>query len=360
MTEVQPANPNTAKHRIVIHAGFGKCGSSSIHRALYQNIARLRENRIHLFDKNLEIAADDKPGGLADVFLKASKKRGDQLTERLAGGIESVAGQNGPAMAVLSSVTLSSKGMPQLFAGLDQRCDVSVVFYARPQWQWIPSAWQQWVLKRGRSLDEFVSQCLQIGRPAFRIHVEEWQSAMPAAKFRVRFLISELLKGRDPARDFFHLLGLPEDTYRFEEEARNTSLDFALLHVLSKNPHLFTGIHDNRVRQGLRQALAKRFQTANIRMLSSEQEAKIEEFFHEENLWLLKHYGEEIDVDEIYGRHFLAPKAGVRYSDVTEMDVIYRCLGIMLEAVAVRRQERPAQKRGPRAQSKPQNEAPAE
>jgi len=160
---------------------------------------------------------------------------------------------------------------------------------------------------------------------------------MPAAKFRVRFLISELLKGRDPARDFFHLLGLPEDTYRFEEEARNTSLDFALLHVLSKNPHLFTGIHDNRVRQGLRQALAKRFQTANIRMLSSEQEAKIEEFFREENLWLLKHYGEEIDVDEIYRRHFLAPKAGVRYSDVTEMDVIYRCLGIMLEAGAVRR-----------------------
>jgi hypothetical protein len=349
MTEVPSADPHTGKHRIVIHAGFGKCGSSSIHRALYQNIAQLRDNGIHLFDKKLEISSDNKPGGLADVFLKAARKQGEQLTEKVASGIQSVAGQNGAATGVLSAVTLSSRGMPRLFAGLDQLCDLSVVFYARPQWQWIPSAWQQWVLKKGRSLDEFVSQCLEIGRPAFRVHVEEWQKVLPAAKFRVRFLISDLLKGQDPARDFFHLLGLPADTYRFEEEARNTSLDFALLHVLSKNSHLFSGIHDNRVRQGLRQALAKRFQTANIRMLSTEQETKIEEFFRDENLWLLKHYGDEIDVDQAYHAYFIPPKAGQRYSDVGEMDVIYRCLGIMLEALAVRRQQRPAQKRGPRA-----------
>jgi hypothetical protein len=357
MTELPAADSKTTKPHIVIHAGFGKCGSSSIHRALYQNIARLRQNGIHLFDKNLEIAAADKPGGLADVFLKTAKKQGEHLADKLASGVESVAGQNGASIGVLSAVTLSSRGMARLFAGLDERCDVSVVFYARPQWQWIPSAWQQWVLKKGRSLDEFVSQCLEIGRPAFRIHVEEWQKALPAARSRVRFLITDLLKGSDPARDFFHLLGLSEDEYKFEEEARNTSLDFALLHVLAKNPHLFSGIHDNRVRQGLRQALAKRFQTANIRMLSNEQEAKIEQFFRDENLWLLKHYGEEIDVDEVYHRYFIPPKAGVRYSDVGEMDLIYRCLGIMLETLAVRRPQRPAPRKGPRA-AKHQKEAP--
>ena len=325
MTEVPSADSNTAKRRIILHAGFGKCGSSSIHRALFQNIGRLRQDQIYLFDKKLEIASDDKTRGLADVFLNAAKKDGRRLTDKLAGGLESVAGENG-AVAVLSAVSLSGRGMARLFTGLDEQCDLSVVFYARPQWQWIPSAWQQWVLKQGKSLDEFVSQCLDVGRPAFRVHVEEWQRILPAAQVRVRFLISDLLKGRDPARDFFHLLGLPQDGYRFEEEARNTSLDFALLHVLSKNPHLFAGIHDNRVRQGLRQALAKRFLTANIRMLSTEQEAKIEEFFREENLWLLQHYGEDIDIDQVYRAHFVPPKAGTRYSDVGEMDLIYRCL----------------------------------
>src|ERR1041385_8617345 len=108
MTEVPSADPHPAKHRIVIHAGFGKCGSSSIHRALYQNIAQLRDNGIHLFDKKLEISSDNKPGGLADVFLKAARKQGEHLTEKLTSGIQSVAGQNGAATADRKSTRLNS------------------------------------------------------------------------------------------------------------------------------------------------------------------------------------------------------------------------------------------------------------
>jgi hypothetical protein len=334
MTEIEPATSTATKRRLVIHAGFGKCGSSSIQRALFRNIARLREVGVYLFDKTLNIVQVHEARGMKHRFLISANKKDEYLADKLVQAIASVPGDNGRSLAVLSSESLA--GMARLFGGLDEEFDVSMVFYVRPQWQWIPSAWQQWYLKRGAPLNEFVSQCLEIGRPAFRKRIEEWQRVLPTAKVHVRFLISDLLKGKGPAQDFFHLIGLPTEGYEIEDEARNTSLDYALLHVLAKNSYLFSGIHDNRLRDGLRRAMSKKFQTANVRMLSSEQERTIEEFFREENLWLLQHYGDGIDIDQIYSRYFTPPPAGARYSDMKELDLIYRCLGIMLDAIARR------------------------
>lgn len=337
MAETPTTAPAGARRRLIIHAGFGKCGSSSIQRALFQNVGRMREEGIHFFDKNLRIAKEDPPRVSAHRFLTEAKKKRANLAEQVTQEVEGFGGRDGEFVGVFSAETLANRGMAQLFVGLDRQFDLSIVFYARPQWQWIPSAWQQWFLKEGTRLDEFVRQCLNIHRPSFRARVEEWQGVLPAATLRLRFLIPEMLTGGDPVRDFFHLLGASADGYDFEGEARNTSLDYAVLHVLSKNPQLFSGIHDNQLRRGLRSALSKKFQSANIRMLSIEQEAKIEECFREENLWLLRNYGGEIDVDQIYQRYFVPPKTGVRYSDISELDLIYRCLGIILEAIALRR-----------------------
>ena len=69
-------------------------------------------------------------------------------------------------------------------------------------------------------------------------------------------------------------------------------------------------------------------------MLSPEQEAKIEECFRDENRWLLNTYCSDADVDGIYRMHFMPRKADARYSDMTESELIYRCLGIILESIA--------------------------
>ena len=61
--------------------------------------------------------------------------------------------------------------------------------------------------------------------------------------------------------------------------ARNPSLDFSVLHVLSKNPQLFSDIHDNSLMLALTRALPKKFRSTNIQMLSAEEEARIEECF---------------------------------------------------------------------------------
>jgi hypothetical protein len=78
----------------------------------------------------------------------------------------------------------------------------------------------------------------------------------------------------------------------------------------------------------------KEFRSTNIEMLSPIQEARIEERFRDENRLLLKAYCSDPDVDWIYRMHFMPRKADARYSDITESELIYRCLGIILEAIA--------------------------
>jgi hypothetical protein len=140
--------------------------------------------------------------------------------------------------------------------------------------------------------------------------------------------------GWGPGSRFFHLIRLPLGRYDIGTQRENPSLDFSILHVLSKNPHLFSGVHDNSLMDGLTRAVPKKFQSTNIQMLSREEEARIEERFRDENLWLLNTYGNGMDVDHIYRTYFTPREAKVSYSSTAEMDSIYRCLGIILESLA--------------------------
>ena len=70
-------------------------------------------------------------------------------------------------------------------------------------------------------------------------------------------------------------------------------------------------------------------------MLSAEQQARIEECFRAENLWLLKTFCEALDVDRIYRTYFTPRKAEATYSNMSDIDLIYRCLGIVLESIAL-------------------------
>jgi len=323
------------RSRVVIHAGFAKCGSASIRYALLQNFRKLQKHDISVFDKNLRIART--PADLVGTpiwTLAEAKKKSENLTQRLSDEITAVAKRKTDHIAVLSAENLTNPGMAQLFVGLDSQFEVSVIFYIRPQLQWIPSAWKQWGLKKGVPLSDFVSQCVDAHRPSFRLGVQSWESALPAAGVHVRFLIPELLRGRNLAQDFFNVIKLPENNYDLQNEPRNPSLDVSILHVLSKNPHLFSDVHDNSLTLALTRALSKKFRSKNIQMLSPEQEARIEECFRDENLWLLKTYCSGIDVDRIYQAHFMPQKAEARYSDMTELELIYRCLGTILESIA--------------------------
>jgi hypothetical protein len=323
------------RSRLLIHAGFAKCGTASIRTALFQNFRKLQEDNIFVFDKDLRIA-----GTAADLIgtpiwaLEQARRHCENLTRRLSAEIAPLLKRNGDHLAILSAENLANPGMAELFAGLDRQCDVSVIFYLRPQLQWIPSAWKQWGLKTGASLSDFIAQCIDTCTPAFRRDIESWKSMLPTTDIHVRFLIRELLSDGNPAQDFFNLLGVSDKEYKFETEARNPSLDVSVLHVLSKNPHLFSDVHDNRLMLALTRALPKEFRSTNIEMLSAEQEARIEECFREENRWLLNTYCSDANRDRIYRTHFTPRKTDARYSDMTGSELIHRCLGILLESIA--------------------------
>ena len=321
--------------RIVIHAGFGKCGNASIRAALFQNFRKLQKHNVLIFDKDLRIARSAADlVGTPIWSVERARKKAENLTQRLGRELAAASRRKADYLAILSAENLSNPGMAELFTGLDSQFEVCVVFYVRPQLQWIPSAWKQWGLKTGIPLGDFVSQCVEAHRPSFRLGIESWESALPGTKLHVRFLIPELLRGGNPAQDFFHLLGLSQDEYDVENDPRNPSLDFSVLHVLSKNPQLFSDVHDNSLMLALTRALPKKFRSANIQMLSAEEEARIEECFRHENLWLLKTYCSGTDVDSIYRTYFTPQKAEARYSDMTDVDLTYRCLGTILELIA--------------------------
>jgi hypothetical protein len=327
--------PLYVRSHLLIHAGFAKCGSASIRTALFQNFRKLQKDNVFVFDKDLRIARTAANLiGTSIWSLEQARKQSENLTRRLSGEIAPLLKRKGDHLAILSAENLANPGMAELFSGVDTQFEVSVIFYLRPQLQWIPSAWKQWGLKTGASLRDFVTQCVNTRRPAFRRDIESWKRALPAANFHVRFFIPQLLTGGNPGQDFFNLLGLSERDYEFESEARNPSLDVSVLHVLSKNPYLFSDVHDNRLMLALTRALPKEFRSTNIEMLSPEQEARIEECFRDENQSLLNTYCSDADVDRIYRTYFVPRKAGARYSDMTEFELIYRCLGIIMQSIA--------------------------
>jgi hypothetical protein len=323
------------KSRLIIHTGFAKCGSASIRTALFQNFRKLQKHNVFVFDKHLTIArtAEDLIG--TPIWtIEQAKTKSEKLMGRISDAIATLSSKKRDHVVILSAENLANPGMAELFAGLDMQFEVSVVFYLRPQLQWIPSAWKQWGLKEGVSLSDFVCQCVDSHRPSFNASIESWKSALPAAQIHVRFLIPELQTGGNSAQDFFHLLRVSQANFEIEDEPRNPSLDVSVLHVLSKNPHLFSDVHDNTLMLALTQALPKKFRSTNIQMLSQEQEARIEECFRDENHLLLNAYCGGTDVDRIYRDYFMPGKAGPRYCDMTDTDLIHRCLGIILESIA--------------------------
>jgi len=197
--------------RIVIHAGFGKCGNASIRAALFQNFRKLQKHNVLIFDKDLRIARSAADlVGTPIWSVERARKKAENLTQRLGRELAAVSRRKADYLAILSAENLSNPGMSELFTGLDSQFEVCVVFYVRPQLQWIPSAWKQWGLKTGIPLGDFVSQCVEAHRPSFRLGIESWESALPGTKLHVRFLVPELLRGGNPAQDFFHLLGLSQ------------------------------------------------------------------------------------------------------------------------------------------------------
>jgi hypothetical protein len=56
--------------------------------------------------------------------------------------------------------------------------------------------------------------------------------------------------------------------------------------------------------------------------------------FRDESLSLLNTYCSGVDAGHIYHTYFTPKQGEARYSSMNDLDLIYRCLGIILESIA--------------------------
>ncbi len=321
--------------RLIIHAGFPKTGSSSIQHAIGLHIEELRAQGIYMFGKNMQIEIDGKHPGLPMWFLEdAAKNRTSEgsLSPTVLKGFE-LAGRD--STLIISSENLSQSSMPPLFTGIDNEVNVELVFYLRPQIEWIPSAWKQWSMKIGLSLEKFVEHCLSKGRPAFLSEIQGWDAALPNAKISVRPFFPNFLTGGNPPRDFFNIVGFENYNNERINEQINSSVDYSILHTMMRNSkNHFSSIHDIGIENNLAKILPKKYKKTNAIMLSNYYLNLIEKHYRNENLSILNNYTKIDDVKKYYSENFVPIHSDViSYMEMDEGDILTRCFALLKETV---------------------------
>jgi len=323
-------------NKFFIHAGFSKTGSSSIQYGLGHHLAALNHRGYFLFGKNITLGRDGAHPRLPLWCLEDAAREGRMLTETVL----QAAGTVGPDdTLLLTSENLSQLSMPALFAGIDRHLDVTVVFYMRPQTDWIASAWKQWGLKTGVTLEAYASGCLELHHPSYLSFIEAWQNALGSARILVRPFFMDVMAGGDPAVDFFSIIGFEDYRADLLGSAVNSSMDCSLLHVMMLNASsLFTGIHDLRLDQRLTPRLPAEARSSNLPMLSDDMQAAIEEHFREETQAILRRFSGITDVDRFYADHFVPrPNGGRSYMEADEAELLSKCFSILMEALGRKR-----------------------
>lgn len=284
-----------------------------------------------MFGKNMILGRDGQHPGLPLWFLEDAYRNwsaGETLFDHVVSAAKEV-GED--ATLILTSENLAQPGMSRLFSGIDRVLETHVIFYMRPQTDWIPSAWKQWAVKKGVSLGTFINDCLKRSHPANERNIGDWASTLPHAKITVRPFFPDVMKAGNPAADFFDLLGFDGyDTSRLHEQA-NPSIDYSLMHVLMLNAKdIFEGIHDNRFSDKIEKMLPERYKRANAAMLSTEVAEMIEQHFREENLRILSRY---CGLSEgFYQDHYAVKPRTASYMEKADAEIFERAFGILAEA----------------------------
>ncbi len=268
---------------LYLHIGHPKSGSTTLQNFLYQNWLVLKERGFEIPSPKLLVTHGSRKPGNPLHTLKTIRETGD--IKPILSWIEN-ARTTTPhtTKLILSSEFLASPGWATLLAPLAEICSIHLIYYIRRQDQLLLSAWRQWGLKRGLSLDELITRRLRNNQPNFSAIIKEWQEAIPLSSCRVRFLNSTFLEKGNLLEDFCLALGTTRNSLTRSED-KNLSYDGRLLHYVSRHPQLFKNPDDNRILKLLAGA-ADREPEVRAK-LSEEQFEKIQAHFEPQNQILL-------------------------------------------------------------------------
>lgn len=135
--------------RVILHIGMGKTGTSSIQAALDHNHEKLHAQNTEYLGMWFDLLDPAYVGfGGQDMFLSTPAEDMGAQAARFVELLNARAEQNGTTTFVLSNEGWYGevKRFSPFVAALRALCDVQVLVYARPPRDWLPSAYNQWMI----------------------------------------------------------------------------------------------------------------------------------------------------------------------------------------------------------------------
>lgn len=234
--------------KLFIHAGFGKCGSSSIQKFLSHSekftCANQQEELVYaacladqqlVFGKNLTTLASRSDNGYRASVPFSSMKMppndyfnavGEQLLRLL---------QQHPVVLSQEGWGNQIKEWKQISFFSQHQIDVTFIFYIRPPVTWINSAWWQWGAWHDCNFDDWVNQV--ITNVKFSETLTAFKALNWVSKVHIRLLASDLLD------DFSHLLQLDRQSYQSQQTISNKSLPNGILRLYQQHRRLRPAPH---------------------------------------------------------------------------------------------------------------------
>ena len=229
--------------KLLVHIGCAKGGSSAIQKGL-------RINREALAARGIAVPGHDlRPGahvsGSHGIFFESflRDRRAEDIPD-LADLLDAQADECDAASVVLSAENLSNPtGFERVFEKLTQRFDISVVFYARRQDDYLASAWQQWDVKSGDSFLLWMIKSIRFLRGDWYATLAPWADTFGDERIVARVYDRQRLVRGDAFLDFLDVLG--EDDEGLERPGEtNPSFSPMLSRLVEGRAYLFDGPND--------------------------------------------------------------------------------------------------------------------
>lgn len=231
----------------ILHAGFGKCGSSALQTALsgqpsLGNAASAVEYAVLqsasvLSKASVTQAANASPFGYqTSIAAKPLAAQSRSALRAKADVLRDLVGTGG-------TVILSNEGWvndhdlfaeKKLLVALGLECEV--VMYVRPPVEWLNSGWWQWGAWTGARFPRWLNNTLDRVRWADRI--KRWQEVPGVEKVTVRLLPDDVVS------DFFSIVGVEAGGAK---ERRNGSLAGGILRMFQHHTELRPGPHESAI-----------------------------------------------------------------------------------------------------------------
>ncbi|MBL4639433.1 MAG: hypothetical protein JKY57_02775 [Kordiimonadaceae bacterium] len=260
----------TQKPQLYLHIGHPKTASSTLQAFLYKNARQLRKAGFGLPTSKLACSNETLPAANPLWTLENIKDTGDvSAIERWIEDSQQL--PNPPNKLILSSESMAQKEWPDVFTGISELADIHLIYYVRRQDQLLLSAWRQWGLKRGLSLEDFLARRLHNKQPDYLSILTPWLETVQLASHHVRFiqppflnspglsgaglgatglsgagLGSTGLSGTGIIEDFCtHIDFDASDCVPVANE--NISIDARLLLFVNQHTELFSSVHDEEI-----------------------------------------------------------------------------------------------------------------